>query len=258
MKKQYLEILKEIEKAGKLALKLQKDLQITKKGDGIDVVTQADKEIEQRIYKKISKIFPDDGFWGEEDENLRKDSEYIWYVDPIDGTKYFAANIPLWSISVARVKKGEKIPQFSAIYIPKEDSLFYAEMGKGVYLNSKKLSSSKSSEINKTTLAFDFSPSKDGGLNTFVYNKFPKLLDNFYRVRFLGVGTLNTVWTTTGFFGVFIKYLQGTKQYNDVVAGLLIAQESGLKVDYQKLKNGLERIIICNKENLEEIQKILE
>ena len=265
MNQNYKEILKVIKKAGQHALDLEKDLVVKKKGDGVDVVTQADHKIEQMLFETISKYFSGDGFWGEENEKLRNDQEYTWYIDPIDGTKYYAAGIPLWSVSVARVKRGEKIPEFSSIYIPKENNLFYAIKGEGAYLNDNKLVNKRSlllrnnqiQAIEKTTLAFDFSPSEDEEVNKFIYDKFPDLLKNFYRVRFLGVGTLNIAWTVTGFFGCFIKYLQGTKQFNDVVAGLLIAQEAGLKVDHQSLDNSLDRIVICNSESFEKVLKII-
>src|SRR6185369_13597257 len=136
MNQNYKKILEVVEKAGLIALELQGDLQIRHKSDGIDISTQADHKIEEMLYKAVKKLFPEDGFWGEENEELREESEYIWYVDPIDGTKYFAAQIPLWSVSIARVKKGEKVPEFSAIYIPKEENLYYALKEQGAFLNN--------------------------------------------------------------------------------------------------------------------------
>lgn len=257
MNQNYKEILNVVKKAGQLALDLEARLDIKKKHDGVDVVTQVDNQIEQMLFDVVKSNFPEDGFWGEENEELRNDQEYTWYVDPIDGTKYYAAGIPLWSISVARVKRGEKIPVFSTIYIAKEKNLFYALKGEGAYLNNIKLENKTANPIEKTILAFDFSPSENKGVNNFVYEKFPILLKNFYRVRFFGVGTLNVAWTVTAFFGCFIKYLQGSKQFNDVVAGLLIAKEAGLKVDFETLENGLDRIIICPDENYQKVLEII-
>ncbi|MEO6728760.1 MAG: inositol monophosphatase [Candidatus Dojkabacteria bacterium] len=258
MNKEFKKILQTIKQAGRLALDYQSKLKIHKKSDGIDFSTQADSEIEQLLYDSLKQLFPKDGFWGEESEELREESYYIWYVDPIDGTKFFAADIPLWSVSVARVKKGEKVPVFSAIYSPKDGNLFYAMKSEGAWKNDKKLEINNSSEISKLTVAFDFVPTDNKVLNSEIYGKLSKLLQTFYRVRLFGCGSLSTVWTATGFFGCFIKYLQGTKQYNDVVAGLLIAQEAGLNVDYQTLDNGLERIIICHKDVLEKVQNIID
>ncbi|MFS8130583.1 MAG: inositol monophosphatase family protein [Candidatus Dojkabacteria bacterium] len=257
MNQNYKKILKIIKKAGQLALDLETHLDIKKKQDGIDIATQADHQIEEMLYKEIKNFFPEEGFWGEENEELRNDQDYTWFVDPIDGTKYYAAGIPLWSISVARVKKGEKIPEFSAIYIPKENNLFFAEKGKGAFLNEVLIKNLGKNQLNKVTLALDFSPSPDDSLNNFVYSRLPKIFNSFYRVRFLGCGTLNTVWTSTGFFGCCIKYFQGTKQFNDVVAGLLIAQETGLNVDFQTLENGLDRIVICNKKLLPKVLEVI-
>jgi len=257
MNQNYKKILEVVEKAGLIALELQGDLQIRHKSDGIDISTQADHKIEEMLYKAVKKLFPEDGFWGEENEELREESEYIWYVDPIDGTKYFAAQIPLWSVSIARVKKGEKVPEFSAIYIPKEENLYYALKEQGAFLNNVKFKTKKHKSLDKITLAFDFSPSPVKSQNKFVYQKLPNIFNSFYRTRIFACGTLSTIWTSTGFFGCFIKYLQGTKQFNDVVAGLLIAQESGLNVDFQTLKNGLDRIIICDKELLSKVIEVI-
>lgn len=254
----YQTILKEIKIAGKKALSSQSSLTISKKSDGVDVVTQLDSEIEIYLHNVISNLFPEDGFWGEENEELRSDSEYTWYVDPIDGTKFYAADIPLWSVSIARVKKGDKIPVFSAIYIPQQDHLFHAVNGEGAFKNNQKLSVKTNTDLSKLTLAFDFVPTRDSNLNSSIYSKLSVLLQSFYRVRLFGCGSLSTVWTATGFFGCFIKYLEGTKQYNDIVAGLLISQEAGLHVDYQKLDNQLDRIVICQKEILEKVLEIVQ
>lgn len=258
MDPKYKEILNIIKEAGNLALDSQTKLEITKKSDGVDLVTQIDGKIEEILFRKIKELFPDDGFWGEENEELRSEAEYIWYVDPIDGTKFYAADIPLWSVSIARVKRKQKIPEFSAIYAPKEQDLFYAFRREGAFKNNKKIELQDIKDLNKLTLAFDFVPTENENLNLEIYLKLTKLLQNLYRVRLFGCGSLSTAWTATGFFGAFIKYLEGTKQYNDVVAGLLIAQESGLKVDFQTLENKLDRIIICHPENFEKLLEIIQ
>ena len=106
------------------------------KGDR-EIVTKTDKDTEKNIIKAISKLFPEHSFLGEESGTDSKESDYVWIIDPIDGTTNFSIHNPLWSISVGLAYQGEII--FGLIYIPVIDEIFSAAKGKGAKLNNKKL-----------------------------------------------------------------------------------------------------------------------
>ncbi len=106
-----------------------------KKGD-FSSVTKTDYKINDLVIQSIEKYFPSHSVLAEEKSNL-KDSEYVWVCDPVDGTIAFAHGFPLSTFSLALVKNGE--PILGVAYDPFQKRLFFAEKGKGTYLNNKKI-----------------------------------------------------------------------------------------------------------------------
>ena len=98
-------------------------------------VTQADVECEQAIREIILEAFPDHGFYGEETGRTHEDSEYLWLVDPIDGTKGFVRQYPFFSTQIALMHDGEIILGVSSGTMM--DELAWAEKGQGAWLNGK-------------------------------------------------------------------------------------------------------------------------
>ncbi len=103
-----------------------------------DIVTDVDKRSEAYAKEMINKYRRSDGMWGEEGDYYEGSSGYMWIVDPLDGTYNFALGIPLFCVSVAVCQEGK--PVVGVIYDPLHDEMFWAEKGKGAFLNHKKLS----------------------------------------------------------------------------------------------------------------------
>ncbi len=101
-------------------------------------VTQADVECEEAIRETILERFPEHGFYGEETGQTRVDSEYLWLVDPIDGTKGFVRQYPFFSTQIALMRDGEIIVGVSSGTMM--DELAWAEKGQGAFLNGERLS----------------------------------------------------------------------------------------------------------------------
>ena len=106
--------------------------------DDLTPVTQADVECEQAIREIILGRFPAHGFYGEETGQTQSDAEYLWLVDPIDGTKGFVRQYPFFSTQIALMHKGELILGVSSGTMM--DELAWAEKGSGAWLNGKRLS----------------------------------------------------------------------------------------------------------------------
>jgi histidinol-phosphatase len=104
-------------------------------------VTQADVECEQAIRKAILACYPDHGFYGEETGRTLADADYLWLVDPIDGTKGFVRQYPFFSTQIALMHKGEIILGVSSGTMM--DELAWAEQGCGAWLNGRRLSVSE-------------------------------------------------------------------------------------------------------------------
>ncbi len=98
-------------------------------------VTQADVESEQAIREMLTMAFPDFGFYGEETGRSESDSEYLWLVDPIDGTKSFVRHYPMFSTQIALMHRGELILGVSNA--PAFEEMAWAVRGEGAFLNDQ-------------------------------------------------------------------------------------------------------------------------
>ena len=100
-------------------------------------VTQADVECEQAIRKRILERFPEHGFYGEETGRTQENADYLWLVDPIDGTKGFVRQYPFFSTQIALMHEGEIVLGVSSGTMM--DELAWAEKGRGAWLNGSRL-----------------------------------------------------------------------------------------------------------------------
>lgn len=114
---------------------LENDFEVMRKDDD-SPVTKADKECEKIIRSTITEKFPNAKFVGEEGGGNTEEEEF-WIIDPIDGTKAFARNIPHWSILIALYKNNDI--HLGVSFIAGQNQLFYAERGKGAFLNDEKV-----------------------------------------------------------------------------------------------------------------------
>ncbi len=102
-----------------------------------EIVTKADLISEKEILKSIKKDFPSHGILSEEAGANKNKSDYLWLVDPLDGTTNFTIHNPLWAVSIGLLYKNKMI--LGVVYAPFLKELFVAELGKGAYLNGKKI-----------------------------------------------------------------------------------------------------------------------
>lgn len=132
-------LLQAMQEAGAAILDLQRNgFTIQKKGQH-DVLTEADLAANDILRKRLLSAFPSDGWLSEEtaDNAERLLQRRVWVIDPIDGTREYAGNIPEYAISAALVENGE--PILAAVFNPATNELFHAEKGKGAWLGDKKL-----------------------------------------------------------------------------------------------------------------------
>lgn len=133
------EVMKELAKeAGKELMKYfgKSEVQYTKAHES-DPVTQADLAVNKLLSEAIKKRFPEDGIISEEEKDYKTNSEYVWIIDPLDGTWNFSNHIPNFCTLIA-IKKDKQIIA-GATYLPITDELYFAQKGKGAYLNNKRI-----------------------------------------------------------------------------------------------------------------------
>jgi histidinol-phosphatase len=114
-------------------------------------VTRADVESEQAIRGVIRERFPDHGFYGEETGQSDMDSDYVWLIDPIDGTKSFVRRYPFFSTQIALMYKGELILGLSNA--PQFGERAWAEKGQGALLNGAPIAVEDTRELGRATLS---------------------------------------------------------------------------------------------------------
>lgn len=225
-------------KAGRYIVKeSQKGFSIEYKGER-DVVTNIDRETEKLIKEEILKQFPNHGFLAEESEFLSKSklknlakSPVIWIIDPIDGTDNFTHNIPHYCVSIAafKTKSSKKSKNFEylegelivgVIYNPITKELYYAEKGKGAFLNESKIHVSNTSVLEESTISNEFRHD-----HTEEYLNFHTAIIDLVQVeRRMGSGALSFAYVAAGRFDAAVAF--GLKPW-DVAAGLLILNEAG-------------------------------
>ena len=135
MLNQVIEIVK---RAGKIYKSADDDLGVTKKGSNVNLVTKYDKLIQDFLFTELKKVIPNASFMGEEgDENKEISDGYCFIIDPIDGTTNFIKGFQRSAISVGLTK--DKELYLGVVLDPDLDNIFYAERGKGAYLNGKRI-----------------------------------------------------------------------------------------------------------------------
>lgn len=218
--------IKTAKKAGNLAIKAQqKTLTIIEKAKN-DLVTNADKACEELIIKEIKKVFPDHAIMGEESSFTKKisiknysKSEFIWLIDPIDGTTNYAHGLKEYAISIGLFHiTGELI--LGVVYAPALNELFHATKNHGAYLNGKKIHVSKQTKIENSLLATGF-PYQNRKMNL---PYFSKMLDNCQAIRRLGAASLDLCYVAAGRFDGYWEF--NMKPW-DIAAGALIVEEAG-------------------------------
>ncbi|MFA5796525.1 MAG: inositol monophosphatase [Candidatus Woesearchaeota archaeon] len=128
------------------------EIRYTKKSFA-DIVTQADLASSNIIIKFIKKKYPNHGIISEEEKDYQDTAEYVWIIDPLDGTRNFSRNNTNFSVMIAIFKNKKAL--LSAIYNPFFKELYFAQEGKGALLNNKKISCSPVTDFNRSIAGFD-------------------------------------------------------------------------------------------------------
>ncbi len=187
-----------------------------------EIATSADFLAEKIILKKLKELTPDWHIISEESGDNHKKSDYLWTVDPLDGTTNFYMGNPLWAVQMALVYKNE--PVLAWIYAPAINEYYFAEKNKGAYLNNKKIRVS-SRPLTKALLTYCHgNTTADLKKALKIYNYF-KL--NSFDIRQLGSAALEFGWVAKGRTDCYIS--PGARLW-DVVPGALLVKEAKGKV----------------------------
>ncbi|MEZ2346765.1 inositol monophosphatase family protein [Terriglobus sp. RCC_193] len=198
------------------------------KGD-VDIVTEADRASEKLIGERLREVFPQHGVFGEEGTRQQLDSEYRWYIDPLDGTTNFAHGFPYFCVSMGLEHRPAGTPADAdgvmvagVIYEPLRDELFVAEKGKGAYLNGRRIHVARTALLQESLIATGFpSVKRHESPNVHFYQEFTL---RSHGVRRAGAAAVDLAYVACG-------RLEGFWEFNlnpwDTAAGSLLVTEAG-------------------------------
>jgi myo-inositol-1(or 4)-monophosphatase len=191
-----------------------------------EAATRYDKEVDRLIVEEIKRHYPHHSLLTEESGLLRGDPDWLWIVDSLDGTGDFANFNPFFSICIALMHQGELL--LGTIYAPAIDEFYFAEKGKGAYLNRVKIQVSDVSDLSQSYILYCEGGEKNRGRTGELLHKvYPLVTD----IRKLGSAGLETAWVAAG---KGEAYFSTSIEPWDVAPGVLLVQEAGGKIsDFQ-------------------------
>jgi myo-inositol-1(or 4)-monophosphatase len=194
-------------------------LEVTEKGRN-DYVSDVDRLVEQEIIQVIKKAYPDHAIMAEE-SGIQGESDTVWVIDPLDGTKNFLHSFPHYCVSIAVQVKGRV--EHAVIFDPLRDELFTASRGDGAKLNDRRLRVTKRRELDGALLAtgfpFKYPKYHDAYMKSF-QAVFPKVAD----IRRAGSAALDLAYVAAGRLD---GYWEIGLQDWDLAAGVLLVEEAG-------------------------------
>lgn len=215
------------------------------KRDYLDVVTNIDKEVEERIYNALKNKFPQLGFDMEEKKEMNiSGKDFTCYIDPIDGTKYFSKHIPLFSTMLGVKYKDE--PILGAVYNPLTNENFFGSILEKTNRNGKFVSVSNKSKLsesiintNTTPYIFNWDDYKE-----WLYEKVKLFQKSFFRIRSIGSSGLVLSWVSQGGLDACV-YLSNSPDY-DTVAGRSLVKYAGGKSEFVFIPKINDTRLICS------------
>lgn len=200
-------------------------LTISNKGRN-DFVSEIDHQAEQEIIKVLHRAYPSHGFLAEESGSHGGD-EFVWIIDPLDGTTNFLHGFPQFSVSIALQVKG-RLEQ-AVVYDPMRQELFTASRGEGAQLNDRRIRVTKAKSLENTLLGTGFPFRQMEHLDDYI-NIFKALLPETAGIRRAGSAALDLAYVAAGRLDGFWEY--GLKPWDMAAGALLIREAGGHVVDF--------------------------
>ena len=251
--------------ARKAAPRLRRDfgetqeLQVSRKGPA-DFVSEADRRAEQTVYEELKRARPDWGFVGEEGGTVEGDpAKPRWIVDPLDGTTNFLHGIPHFAISIAveepKPDGRSEITQ-GLVYQPVTDESFWAEKGRGAWLQDRRLRVSSRRDLADALIATGAPFLGHGD-----FDEWGRIVDAVGRqvagIRRFGSAALDLAWVAAGRYDGFWE--RPLKPW-DIAAGILLVREAGgFVTDYRGGDRALEKgeVVAGNDQIHSKLHKLL-
>ena len=211
--------------AGAVINRAALDLEVIKVGSKgpNDFVSEVDRRAEEVIIQILLDAYPGHGILAEESgrEHGARDSEYVWIIDPLDGTTNFLHGFPVYAVSIALAHRG--VVQQAVVYDPTRNDLFFSSKGRGAFLNDRRLRVSKRLRIADALIGTGFPFRKGDNFKRYV-KMFEEVMQSCAGLRRPGAAALDLCYVAAGYYDGFFE--TGLNPW-DVAAGSLIITEAG-------------------------------
>ena len=219
-----------------------------------DYVSEVDRAAERAIIETLLESYPSHAILAEE-SGVHGDSEYVWIIDPLDGTTNFLHGFPQYAVSIAMQHNG--VLTQAVIYDPTKNDLFTATRGRGAFLNDKRIRVSKRDQLADCLIGTGFPYSKFDHIDAYL-DIFRDVMQKTAGLRRPGSAALDLAYTAAGRFDGFFE--TGLKPW-DIAAGcLLITEAGGMVGDLQGNDGFLKSGHLCagNPKVYEQLLKVIE
>ncbi len=199
-------------------------LKVAAKGAN-DFVTEVDRAAEEAIIDVLLDAYPGHAILAEESGRARgaKHSEYLWIIDPLDGTTNFIHGLPVYAVSIALSFRG-KVEQ-AVVYDPARNDLFYASKGRGAFLNDRRLRVSKRIRMADALIGTGFPFRKGDNFKRYL-KMFEEVMQNCAGVRRPGAAALDLCYVAAGWYDGFFE--TGLQPWDCAAGSLMITEAGGL------------------------------
>ena len=186
-----------------------------------DFVSEVDHAAEDAIISVLREAYPSHGFLGEESGYHDKQAEYLWVIDPLDGTTNFLHGVPQYCVSIALMHKG--IANQAVVFDPNRNELFTASKGVGAYLNDRRIRVSKVDRFEGALVGTGFPFREVVNIDEYL-RMLKNVMSAAAGVRRPGAAALDLAWVACGRFDAFWEL--GLSPW-DMAAGALLIREAG-------------------------------
>lgn len=221
-----------------------------------DFATEVDLEIERNVKAALRSRFPGHGLAGEETGAENPRSEYQWLIDPIDGTKYYAGQSSLFSVSIGLLLGGE--PILGVVYNAPSAQCFHAFEDGGAFLDGRRLTGSDAGELSGVIANVETPQSHalSEAEREWFEAKLLELTRGLYRLRALGQSSLAACWLASGALDAYVD-LTGYAKPQDLAAGRVIMKEAGMVSEYLDPGVGPRRFLAAPPRVFTELRRLL-
>ncbi len=199
-----------------------------------DPVSYVDRMAEAMLREGCARLLPEAGFILEEEGAFAADQEYVWVIDPLDGTKNFVHGIPLFGISVALLHMGQ--PIVGMVYAVPQDELFWAVRGYGAYLGHERLQVSVCDNPDKLLVVTGFMYREAERAEKY-FQVLNEAMRRYGGLRRLGSAALDLAYVAAGRLDVFFE--MDLNPWDVAAGSLLVSEAGGLVTDFAGTENHL-------------------